>query len=138
MNEQKPRASLVVLGASFLFFPLVLCGIALVLYGHVTNGAFVRFGNSLLTSYTLASFVLLFSLFVYGDKRKRPVAPLLGMLGAALSGFTRQDLWFDASRTRVLPGVHQEAVDAELAKRASKERTKRAKEAAKEAAKGDA
>ena len=41
-------------------------------------------------------------------------------------------LWFDASRTRVLPGVHQEAVD-ELAKRASKERDKRAKKAAKEA-----
>jgi formate hydrogenlyase subunit 6/NADH:ubiquinone oxidoreductase subunit I len=55
-----------------------------------------------------------------------------------MSGFTRQDLWFDASRTRVLPGVHQEAVDAELAKRASKERDKRAKKAAKEAAKGDA
>ena len=32
-----------------------------------------------------------------------------------MSGFTRQDLWFDASRTRVLPSVHQEAVDAELA-----------------------
>ena len=58
-----------------------------------------------------------------------------------MSGFTRQDLWFDASRTRVLPGVHQEAVDAELAKRASKERDKRARKAAKaaaEAAKGDA
>ena len=40
-----------------------------------------------------------------------------------MSGFTRQDLWFDASRTRVLPGVHQEAVDAELAKRASKDVT---------------
>ena len=51
-----------------------------------------------------------------------------------MSGFTRQDLWFDASRTRVLPSVHQEAVDAELAKRASKERTKRAKKAAKAAA----
>jgi formate hydrogenlyase subunit 6/NADH:ubiquinone oxidoreductase subunit I/predicted flap endonuclease-1-like 5' DNA nuclease len=50
-----------------------------------------------------------------------------------MSGFTRQDLWFDASRTRVLPGVHQEAVDAELAKRASKERDKRAKKAAKAA-----
>ncbi|RJU91988.1 MAG: hypothetical protein DWC03_07665 [Candidatus Poseidoniales archaeon] len=50
-----------------------------------------------------------------------------------MSGFTRQDLWFDASRTRVLPGVHQEAVDAELAKRASKERDKRARKAAKEA-----
>ena len=48
-----------------------------------------------------------------------------------MSGFTRQDLWFDASRTRVLPSVHQEAVDAELAKRANKERDKRAKKAAK-------
>ena len=46
-----------------------------------------------------------------------------------MSGFTRQDLWFDASRTRVLPSVHQEAVDAELAKRANKERDKRAKAA---------
>lgn len=86
MNEQSSRASIVILGASFLFFPLLLCGLALVLYGHVTNGAFVRFGNSLLTSYTIASFVLLFSLFVYGDKRKRPISPLVGMLGAALGG----------------------------------------------------
>ena len=86
MSEQNSRASVVILGASFLFFPLLLCGLALVLYGHVTNGAFVRFGNSLLTSYTIASFVLLFSLFVYGDKRKRPISPLVGMLGAALVG----------------------------------------------------
>jgi ferredoxin len=50
-----------------------------------------------------------------------------------MSGFTRQDLWFDASRTRVLPSVHQEAVDAELAKRANKEKDKRAKKAAKAA-----
>jgi predicted flap endonuclease-1-like 5' DNA nuclease len=48
-----------------------------------------------------------------------------------MSGFSRQDLWFDASRTRVLPSVHQEAVDGELAKRATKERDKRAKKAAK-------
>ena len=50
-----------------------------------------------------------------------------------MSGFTRQELWFDADRTRVLPSVHQEAVDAELAKRATKERNKRAKAAAKAA-----
>ena len=50
-----------------------------------------------------------------------------------MSGFTRQELWMDASRTRVLVGDHQEAVDAELAKRASKERDKRAKKAAKAA-----
>ena len=48
-----------------------------------------------------------------------------------MSGFTRQDLWFEASRTRVLIGEHQEAVDAELAKRAAKERDKREKKAAK-------
>ena len=50
-----------------------------------------------------------------------------------MSGFTRKELWMDASRTRVLPGIHQEAVDTELAKRATKERTKRAKKAAKAA-----
>ena len=50
-----------------------------------------------------------------------------------MSGFSREDLWFDAARTRVLPGVHQEAVDVELAKRANKERTKREKKAAKAA-----
>tara|TARA_A100001037_G_C15106473_1_gene616720 strand:+ start:170 stop:1096 length:927 start_codon:yes stop_codon:yes gene_type:complete len=48
-----------------------------------------------------------------------------------MSGYTRQDLWYDASRTRVLPQVHQERVDAELAKRAVKEQEKRAKKAAK-------
>ena len=48
-----------------------------------------------------------------------------------MSGFTREDLWFDADRTRVLPHEHQEAVDAELAKRASRERTKRERAAAK-------
>ena len=50
-----------------------------------------------------------------------------------MSGFSRQELWFDASRTRVLPSLHQEAVDTESAKRATKERTKRAKKAAKAA-----
>ena len=50
-----------------------------------------------------------------------------------MSGCAREELWFDASRTRVLPNVHQEAVDTELAKRANKERDKRAKKAAKAA-----
>lgn len=53
-----------------------------------------------------------------------------------MSGLTREDLWFDAARTRVLPVVHREAVDRELAKRADKERAKRerkAKKATKEA-----
>ena len=50
-----------------------------------------------------------------------------------MSGFTREDLWFDASRTRVLPAVHQERVDMELAKRAEKELKKRERKAAKAA-----
>jgi formate hydrogenlyase subunit 6/NADH:ubiquinone oxidoreductase subunit I len=52
-----------------------------------------------------------------------------------MSGFTREELWFEANRTRVMPANHQEAVDAELAKRALKERDKRERKAAREAAK---
>ena len=48
-----------------------------------------------------------------------------------MSGYSRQDLWYDADRTRVLPSVHQESVDAELAKRAEKELRKREKAKAK-------
>ena len=47
-----------------------------------------------------------------------------------MSGFSRDDLWMDASRTRVLPAVHQERVDMELAKRAEKEQKKRDRKAA--------
>ena len=47
-----------------------------------------------------------------------------------MSGFSREDLRMDASRTRVLPAVHQERVDMELAKRAEKEKEKRARKAA--------
>ena len=47
-----------------------------------------------------------------------------------MSGFSREDLWMDADRTRVLPAVHQERVDMELAKRAKKEKEKRARKAA--------
>ena len=53
-----------------------------------------------------------------------------------MSGFTRQDLWMDADRTRVLPSTHKERVDMELAKRAGKEKAKLARKAAKAAAEG--
>ena len=48
-----------------------------------------------------------------------------------MTGYTREQLWMDASRTRLLPAVHQERVDMELAKRAEKEKIKRKKKAAK-------
>ena len=47
-----------------------------------------------------------------------------------MSGFSREELLMDASRTRVLPAVHQERVDMDLAKRAEKEKEKRARKAA--------
>lgn len=54
-----------------------------------------------------------------------------------MSSTTREGLWFDADRTRVLPEAHQEAVDGELAERAAKERRKRER-AAEKAAKAKA
>ena len=54
-----------------------------------------------------------------------------------MSGFTREDLWFEADRTRVLPIQHKEAVDRELAKRADQARKKIEKAAAR-AAKSEA
>jgi formate hydrogenlyase subunit 6/NADH:ubiquinone oxidoreductase subunit I len=48
-----------------------------------------------------------------------------------MTGYSREQLWMDASRTRLLPAVHQERVDMELAKRAGKEKAKRARKAAK-------
>ena len=47
-----------------------------------------------------------------------------------MSGFSREELWMDASRTRLLPAVHQERVDMELAKRAEREEKKRSRKAA--------
>ena len=48
-----------------------------------------RFANALLTSYTLGSLLLLGNLFFYADSRKRPMAPLFGMLaGASIGLFT--------------------------------------------------
>jgi hypothetical protein len=46
----------------------------------------VRFVNAMLTSFTLVSFMLLVTLFAYGDARKRPVAPLMGMLLLVAAG----------------------------------------------------
>jgi hypothetical protein len=54
--------------------------------------ALVRFANAMLTSFTLVSFMLMVTLISYGDARKRPFAPLFGMLlvvgvGVALTLF---------------------------------------------------
>jgi len=51
-----------------------------------TSDSFTRFANAILTSYTLGSLFLLGNLFFYADSRKRPLAPLVGMVLAVLIG----------------------------------------------------
>jgi formate/nitrite transporter FocA (FNT family) len=65
---------------------MTILAIILWLSDGSTEGTFIRFTNSLLTSFTLFSFMLLLTLFVYGDARKRPIAPLMGMLMSVLLG----------------------------------------------------
>jgi len=70
-----------------VLFPLLsILAIVLWLSDGSTEGTFIRFTNALLTSFTLFSFMLLLTLFVYGDARKRPIAPLVGMLMSVLLG----------------------------------------------------
>lgn len=70
-----------------VLFPLLsILAIILWLSDGSTEGTFIRFTNALLTSFTLFSFMLLLTLFVYGDARKRPIAPLVGMLMSVLLG----------------------------------------------------
>lgn len=79
LSESNPRTSLFATGVKvFLPFAAVLLGV-ISLSGVSAEGAVVRFSNALLTSFTLFSFILLLTLFVYGDARKRPLAPLFGM-----------------------------------------------------------
>lgn len=86
MSEGSPLSSLARLGA----FAVLPAGAILILVGLVsiesTDGTLIRFANALLTSFTFVSFILLLTLFVYGDARKRPIAPLLGMFMSVLLG----------------------------------------------------
>lgn len=86
MSENSLMRSLVRLGA-FAIVPTATV-LLVVWWASVdsTEGTLVRFSNALLTSFTFASFILLMTLFVYGDARKRPVAPLLGMVMSVLIG----------------------------------------------------
>lgn len=77
-----PVRLLLALGIPMAF----LLGAASLATDDPTGGMLVRFVNAALTSFTLASFMLMVLLLVYGDRRKRPVAPLLGMLGAGVLG----------------------------------------------------
>ena len=104
MNERSPAQSLVRL-LLWLISPVLAVMLWLVWVMETpTDGSFIRFVNAMLASFTLVSFMLLLTLVVYGDARKRPVSPLLGMLlsvsvGAGLTLFflSQGDLFMDAN-----------------------------------------
>ena len=71
------------LAAVFLAFTLPALAVVLSVWLSTSvpvEGALVRFANAMLTSFTLVSFMLMVTLISYGDARKRPIAPVLGML----------------------------------------------------------
>ena len=80
MGQAAPEQGFV---RSFVWFtvPATLLVLTLLFVREASlEGALVRFVNAMLTSFTLVSFVLLTTLFAYGDARKRPLAPLFGMV----------------------------------------------------------
>ena len=104
MNERSPAQGLVRL-LLWLISPVLAVMLWLVWVMETpTDGSFIRFVNAMLASFTLVSFMLLLTLVVYGDARKRPVSPLLGMLlsvsvGAGLTLFflSQGDLLMEAN-----------------------------------------
>ena len=90
MSEVKQTLNLKILLMSFLLPIIVIWIIDSTLKGDFssfdTSDSFTRFANAILTSYTLGSLVLLGNLFFYADSRKRPLAPLFGMVLAVLIG----------------------------------------------------
>ena len=90
LSEARKTLSLKILFISFLL-PIIIIWIIDSSFsggysGFDTSDSFTRFANAILTSYTLGSIILLGNLFFYADSRKRPLAPLFGMLMAVLLG----------------------------------------------------
>ena len=72
--------------------PLLLMIFAAILGDDISNQAFKRFGNALITGYTFSTGLLFINMFFYADSRQRPLAPLFGMLLATMFG-TLITLW---------------------------------------------
>lgn len=66
--------------------PLLLMIFAAILGDDISNQAFKRFGNALITGYTFSAGLLFINMFFYADSRQRPLAPLFGMLLATIFG----------------------------------------------------
>ena len=88
VENNKPSAKVVLIG---LLFPVIL----IIALDYTVNGEIPGFGiddlnpriaNSVLTSFILVSTFLLGNMFFYGESRKRPLAPIFGMIIAVLIG----------------------------------------------------
>jgi len=88
VENNKPSAKVVLIG---LLFPVIL----IIALDYSINGEIPDFGiddlnpriaNSVLTSFILVSTFLLGNMFFYGESRKRPLAPIFGMIIAVLIG----------------------------------------------------
>ena len=66
--------------------PLLLMIFAAILGDDISNQAFKRFGNALITGYTFSTGLLFINMFFYADSRHRPLAPLFGMMLATIFG----------------------------------------------------
>lgn len=82
-NRTRAKSAMVLL----MVLPVLLILLAQSRMDHLNSSlAFKTFGNAVLTSYSLSSVLLLVALIAYGDSRKRPITPLLGMAVAAIVG----------------------------------------------------
>ncbi len=90
MSEVKQTLNLKLISIAFLLPIVLIWVIDSSLKGDFSNldtsDSFTRFANAILTSYTLGSIILLGNLFFYADSRKRPLAPLIGMVLAVSIG----------------------------------------------------
>ena len=90
MSEVKQTLSLKLISIAFLLPIVLIWVIDSSLKGDFSNldtsDSFTRFANAILTSYILGSIILLGNLFFYADSRKRPLAPLIGMVLAVSIG----------------------------------------------------
>lgn len=84
MNKQSKSWKVIIM--AICFPPLLLMLIAVFLGDDITNQAFKRFANAVITGYTFSAGLLLVNMFFYADSRQRPLAPLFGMLFATLCG----------------------------------------------------
>tara|TARA_B100000767_G_scaffold239891_1_gene235386 strand:+ start:688 stop:1161 length:474 start_codon:yes stop_codon:yes gene_type:complete len=90
VSEVKQTLNLKLISIAFLLPIVLIWVIDSSLKGDFSNldtsDSFTRFANAILTSYILGSIILLGNLFFYADSRKRPLAPLIGMVLAVSIG----------------------------------------------------